>query len=130
MPIGDPQRGDVVVFRYPLNPSQDFIKRVIGVGGDVVVYKDKRLTVNGVPWPVKPDGTYGYVEGLRFESMARAEETAETGRGAKEHDIATDPMMPAVSPSPGAPVSRAGRTAITIPTAAVLRARCRPGIIS
>src|SRR5881628_1689487 len=56
IPIADPKRGDVVVFRYPLNPSQDFIKRVVGVGGDTVVYKDKRLTVNGVPWPVKSDG--------------------------------------------------------------------------
>src|SRR5512141_2745891 len=35
--LGDPQRGDVVVFRYPVNPSQDFIKRVVGVGGDEVV---------------------------------------------------------------------------------------------
>src|SRR5262245_63044649 len=51
--LGDPKRGDVVVFRYPLNPSQDFIKRVIGVPGDTVVYKDKQLTVNGVPWPRK-----------------------------------------------------------------------------
>ena len=51
IPLGDPQRGDVVVFRYPVNPSQDFIKRVIGVGGDEVVYRDKQLTVNGKPWP-------------------------------------------------------------------------------
>jgi signal peptidase I len=51
-----------------LNPSQDFIKRVIG-SGDTVVYKDKHLTVNGVAWPQKPDGTYSYLEGLRFETM-------------------------------------------------------------
>src|ERR1700675_3840694 len=62
VPLDDPRRGDVVVFRYPLNPSQDFIKRVIGVPGDTVAYKDKRLTVNGVPWPVKADGVYGYPE--------------------------------------------------------------------
>ena len=85
--IDDPKRGDVVVFRYPLNPSQDFIKRVVGVGGDTVAYKDKRLTVNGVPWPVKSDGIYGYPEGLRYESLARGVETAETGNGPKAHEI-------------------------------------------
>jgi signal peptidase I len=47
VPLAEPQRGDVVVFRYPVNPSQDFIKRVVGVGGDVVTYQDKKLTVNG-----------------------------------------------------------------------------------
>src|SRR5262245_51328061 len=71
VPTSDPQRGDVVVFRYPLNPSQDFIKRVIGLPGDTVTYKDKQLSVNGVPWTQKPDGSYSYLEGLRFESMSQ-----------------------------------------------------------
>src|SRR5206468_6487817 len=69
VPVADPQRGDVVVFRYPLNPSQDFIKRVIGLPGDTVVYKNKQLTVNGQPWPEQPAGTYSYLESLRFETM-------------------------------------------------------------
>ena len=86
------------MFRYPLNPSQDFIKRVIGVGGDVVTYKDKRLTVNGEPWPVRKDGSYGYVEGLRFEALAREDETVNTGDGRKDHEIAVDPAQPSVSP--------------------------------
>src|SRR5689334_22174479 len=74
IPLGDPERGDVVVFRYPLNPSQDFIKRVIGVAGDTVEFRDKRLTVNGKPWPQTPDGTYSYLEGLRFETLERSVE--------------------------------------------------------
>jgi len=42
-------RGDVIVFRYPLNPSEDYIKRVVGLPGDEVVYFNKRLTINGQP---------------------------------------------------------------------------------
>jgi signal peptidase I len=44
-----PQRGDVMVFRYPPQPSMDYIKRVVGVPGDEVAYLNKRLTVNGKP---------------------------------------------------------------------------------
>jgi signal peptidase I len=46
--VGDPQRGDVMVFRYPSDPNINYIKRVIGLAGDRVAYSsDKRLTVNG-----------------------------------------------------------------------------------
>jgi len=47
--VGHPQRGDVMVFKYPKDPSQDYIKRVIGVPGDKISYENKRLTVNGKP---------------------------------------------------------------------------------
>jgi signal peptidase I len=45
--IGHPQRGDVFVFHYPPNPTIDYIKRVIGLPGDVIKYQDKQLTING-----------------------------------------------------------------------------------
>jgi signal peptidase I len=45
--VNQPKRGDVMVFRYPEDPSTDYIKRVVGVPGDKIVYKNKRLTVNG-----------------------------------------------------------------------------------
>lgn len=48
--VRDPRRGDVIVFEYPEDPSKDFIKRVVGVPGDVVEGKDKHVTVNGKPY--------------------------------------------------------------------------------
>ena len=98
VPVSDPKRGDVVVFRYPLNPSQDFIKRVIGVGGDVVSYQDKKLTVNGKPLPQVPDGTYSYLENMRFETLDRMLVTADSGDGARTFTIGVNPRAPPVNP--------------------------------
>jgi signal peptidase I len=49
IPIKDPQREDIVVFEYPDDPSKDFIKRVIGVAGDRVEIRDKKVYVNNMP---------------------------------------------------------------------------------
>ena len=48
IPIKDPKKGDIIVFKYPEDPDKDFIKRVIGVEGDIIVIKNKKLYVNGV----------------------------------------------------------------------------------
>jgi len=56
--INQPQRGDVMVFRYPVDPSLDYIKRVVGVPGDKIAYLNKKLTVNGQPVAIQPDGEF------------------------------------------------------------------------
>jgi len=45
--INLPERGDVVVFRYPVDPSVNFIKRAVGLPGDTITYRDKKLFING-----------------------------------------------------------------------------------
>ena len=89
--INQPQRGDVMVFRYPEDTSLDYIKRVVGIAGDTVEYKDKRLSINGVQVPIKQAGDYSYVEGgMNFVSAQRQTATL----GEHVHDLLLQPDVP------------------------------------
>jgi len=67
--INDPQRGDVMVFRYPEDPSLDYIKRVVGLPGDTVTYQNKRLTINGQPVATQKTGDYLHPERLYYSEQ-------------------------------------------------------------
>ena len=88
-----PQRGEVMVFRYPENPTLDYIKRVVGVPGDRVEYRNKRLTINGQLVPVDKADDDPYVDGgLSFAGSARFWETL----GTRRHSIMINPEAPAL----------------------------------
>jgi signal peptidase I len=50
IPLGEPKRGDIVVFIYPEDRSKDFIKRMVGLPGDTIEVRDKKVFINNLPW--------------------------------------------------------------------------------
>ena len=73
--IGEPARGDVVVFRPPHHPDQDWIKRVIGLPGDTVAYRDNTVYVNGEPFDYRRIGRYvGEGRGVEMTGATLLEE--------------------------------------------------------
>jgi signal peptidase I len=97
IPVNDPQRGDVMVFRYPPNPNVDYIKRVIGLPGDEVSYLNKKLAINGkaLSKDVLPD----FLEEDTMRYSKQFEEAIESGKGAsKTHKLLNDDSRPAMIP--------------------------------
>jgi signal peptidase I len=84
--IGEPQRGDVVVFRYPLDPSTNFIKRLVGLPGDHVQVHDNLIVINGEPVPFYV-GTRRYGDGC-YVNMSLAREKL----GKEAHEVIFCPV--------------------------------------
>ena len=87
-----PQRGDVMVFRYPPKPSLDYIKRVVGIPGDEVAYLDKKLSVNGKPWPKTPLPDFFDQDSMRYSKQF------EEANGNKTYRLLNDEDRPAFVP--------------------------------
>ncbi|MBL7479120.1 signal peptidase I [Legionella bononiensis] len=88
--ISNPKTGDIAVFRWPPAPSYDYIKRVIGVPGDRVVYHDKKLTVNG------KEAKQTFVEYTIDESSGKAVAKYKEDLNGVVHDIFVRADVPAV----------------------------------
>jgi len=93
--VGEPQHGDVVVFKYPQDGKTDYIKRIVGVPGDEVWYQDKTIYLNGKPQGQLPIGSYtGVGSG---EGMTGARESLEDLDGV-EHRVLVRPGVPDLPP--------------------------------
>lgn len=91
--VAEPMRGDVLVFRYPEKPSLAYIKRVIGVPGDTVEYRDKRLRLNAGEVKIEADGDYSYGQvGGGYATSARYREQL----SGHSHSILIDPDAPVI----------------------------------
>ncbi|NBU25957.1 MAG: signal peptidase I, partial [Gammaproteobacteria bacterium] len=87
MDVGSPRRGDVAVFRYPPDPKVNYVKRLVGLPGDLVEVRDDRLIINGEPVPFEPKARYA--DGC-YLNMRSAEETLDGRRHGVLHCLSAD----------------------------------------
>lgn len=94
--VGKPERGDVAVFRFPADPAVNYVKRVVGLPGDLVEVRNDQLIINGRPVPLVQQGRYD--DGC-YQNMRIAEEQLDSKRHGVLHCLSSD--MLSVPPLPG-----------------------------
>lgn len=89
IPNGMPERGDVVVFHYPMDTSIDYIKRVIGLPGDIIKYENKKLFINDklVPHVFEKDYEYMMNENYRVPAQEFTETLGEVKHSILIHNV-------------------------------------------
>ena len=104
VPMNQPKKGDVVVFQWPVDKTQSYIKRVVGVPGDVVRYENKILTVNGQTYQQMPKS--GAIPEAEYPTYSNTNKPVlgvvmnkAVEEGAVAHDILTIEKQPSINPN-------------------------------
>ncbi|MCC5792325.1 MAG: signal peptidase I [Legionellaceae bacterium] len=89
VPVANPKKGQIAVFRWPPDPAYDFIKRVIGVPGDTVEYRNKVLFING------EEMKQSFIEYTTDDSSGRSVAKYQENLAGVQHEIYINPQVPA-----------------------------------
>jgi len=114
--FGQPQRGDVVVFRFPLDVSQFYVKRLVGLPGDVVRFQDGVVSINGAPFQVE---LLGQGNDAAVPPEDRGQWLLRETVGERSHQVKVNPFLQGRMPVSGIAehcrVQRAGAWQCTVP---------------
>ncbi len=103
--FGDPERGDIIVFKYPRDPSMNYIKRVVAIPGDRIRVRDNRVILNGEEQQAVSLGNFDFIDD---DCYAHSERYYREKLGAIDHPMLTNPGL-------GGPLSDVPDTEIVVP---------------